>query len=66
LYIIGHMRLRKPPKKKKPQPRLPLEAALKLRSHPVGTKKGLKGYNRKRKIEQNRKIIKEDHFEEND
>ncbi len=60
------MRLRKPPKKKKPQPRLPLEAALKLRSHPVGTKKGLKGYNRKRKIEQNRKIIKEDYFEEND
>ena len=36
-------------KKKKPKPRLPLDAVLKLRSHPVATKKGAKGYDRKRK-----------------
>ena len=52
-------------KKKKPQPRLPLEAALKLRSHPVSTRKGRKGYERKRVKEQNKKSLKEEFFEEN-
>jgi len=56
----------KPRKKKNARPRLPLEAALKLRSHPVDTKKGRKGYNRKRKAEHNRKTMKEDFSEESD
>ncbi len=49
----------KPRKKRKPRPRLPIEAVLKLRSHPVSLQKGKKGYDRKRKKEQNRKIIEE-------
>jgi len=52
----------KPIKKKKPKPRLPIEAVLKLRSHPVEHKKGAKKYNRKRISKQNRKIIKENIF----
>jgi len=57
---------KKPRKGKKPRPRLPLEAALKLRSHPVDTKKGRKGYNRKRETEPYRKTIEEVVTEEND
>jgi hypothetical protein len=60
------MSAKNPRKKRKPQPRLPLEAALKLRSHSVSTKKGLRGYDRKQKKEQNRAVLKEDLFEEND
>jgi hypothetical protein len=52
-------------KKKKPRPRLPLKAALKLRSHTVSTPKGRKGYERKRVKEQNRKSLEEEFFEEN-
>lgn len=59
------MAAKKPRKKRTPQPRLPLEAALKLRSHSVSTKKGLRGYDRKRKKEQNRALVKADLFEEN-
>jgi len=51
--------MKKPIKKKKPKPRLPIEAALKLRSHPVATRKGEKGYDRKRIKKQTSKIIKE-------
>jgi hypothetical protein len=47
-------------KKKQLQPRLPLEAALKLRSHPVASQKGLKKYDRKQKREQTRKLVQED------
>ncbi len=42
------------PKKKKLKPRLPIDAVLKLRSHPVATKKGAKGYDRKRLKKQER------------
>ena len=35
-------------KKKKVKPRLPLDAVLKLHSLPLSTKKGGKGYDRKR------------------
>jgi hypothetical protein len=58
------MATKKPRKKKKLQPRLPLEAALKLRSHPVAAQKGLKKYDRKLKKEQNRKLVKEDLIED--
>jgi len=57
--------MKKPIKKKKPKPRLPIEAALKLRSHPVATRKGEKGYDRKRIKKQTSKIIKKEKFEEN-
>jgi hypothetical protein len=46
-------------KKKKPKPRLPIEAVLKLRSHPITKKKGKKGYDRKRIKKKIRKIIEE-------
>lgn len=45
--------------------RLPLEAVLRLRSYPVTTQKGEKGYSRKKLKEQNRKIVREDIFEDN-
>jgi hypothetical protein len=52
--------VKKPRKKKKPKPRLPIEAVLKLRSHPVTTEKGKKGYDRKNIKEQAREIIEEE------
>jgi hypothetical protein len=52
-------------KKKKPKYRIPIDAVLKLRTHPVLSKKGEKGYNRERVKHENRKNIKDDHFEEN-
>jgi hypothetical protein len=45
--------------KKKPKPRLPIEAVLKLRSHPITGKKGKKGYDRKRIEKKTRNIIEE-------
>jgi hypothetical protein len=45
--------------KKKPKPRLPIEAVLKLRSHPITEKKGKKGYDRKRIEKKTRNIIEE-------
>jgi hypothetical protein len=48
------------PKKKKIKPRLPLDAVLKLRSHPVATKKGTKGYDRKRLKKQERSTLEEE------
>jgi len=51
--------MKKPVKKKKPKPRLPIEAVLKLRSHPVTTRKGEKGYVRTRIKTQTAEIIKE-------
>ncbi|NWF75134.1 MAG: hypothetical protein HXY53_00935 [Nitrospirae bacterium] len=45
--------------KKKLKARLPLEAALKLRNHPVASKKGKKGYDRTRLKKQNRKILQD-------
>jgi hypothetical protein len=56
--------MKKPTKKKKPKPRLPIEAVLKLRSHPITTKKGEKGYNRRRTKQQIKEIIKKEDFEE--
>jgi hypothetical protein len=50
----------KKPKKKKPKHRLPIEAVLKLGSYPVTTRKGEKGYDRKRLKKQTRKIVRED------
>lgn len=47
-------------RKKKPKPRLPIEAVIKLRSHPVISGKGEKGYRRERIKELNRKSIEED------
>jgi len=58
--------MKKPAKKKKLKPRLPIEAVLKLRSHPVTTKKCEKGYDRKRIKQQNEEIIKKDIFKEKD
>lgn len=55
----------KNPRKKKIKRRLPLEAVLRLRSHPVASQKGEKGYNRKKVKECNRKIAGEDIFEQN-
>lgn len=48
--------MRKPKKKKKPKPRIPIEAVLKLKTYATTTKKGKKGYNRKKAKE---KILKE-------
>ena len=45
--------------------RVPLEAVLRLRSYSVTTQKGEKGYSRKKLKEQNRKIVREDIFEDN-
>jgi hypothetical protein len=45
--------------------RLPLEAVLRLRSHPVTSQKGEKGYNRKKLKEQERKITGDDIHDEN-
>jgi hypothetical protein len=52
-------------RKKKLQPRLPLEAVLRLRSHPVSEQKGLKTYDRKVKKKQNRTLITEELIEDN-
>jgi hypothetical protein len=51
-------------KRKKKAYRIPVEAALKLRSHPVSTRKGEKGYDRKRLRQQTDKTIKEETPEE--
>jgi hypothetical protein len=51
-------------KRKKKVYRIPVEAALKLRSHPVSTRKGEKGYDRKRLRKQTDKTIKEENPEE--
>ena len=52
--------MKKHRKKKKPKPRLPIEAALKLRSHPVAPKKGKKEYDRKRLKQLTRETLKEE------
>jgi len=51
-------------KRKKKVYRIPVEAALKLRSHPVSTRKGEKGYDRKRLRKQTGKTIEEETPEE--
>jgi len=56
--------VKKPRKKKKQKPRLPLEAVLRLRSHPVTTEKGKKGYNRRSIKEETKDIIKQDPVKE--
>jgi hypothetical protein len=55
----------KTPKKIKRKRRLPLEAVLRLRSYPITTQKGEKGYSRKKVKEHNREIVREDLGEEN-
>ncbi len=57
--------MKKPIEKKKPKPRLPIEAVLKLRSHLVATRKGEKGYDRRRIKKQTSEIVKEEKPEEN-
>jgi hypothetical protein len=52
-------------RKKKQKPRLPIEAVLKLHSHPVSTKRGKKGYDRKLMKQKTRKIAREEFIEEN-
>ena len=47
-------------------PRLPLEAALKLRNHSVSTQKGEKGYDRKQEKEQERKRREKEDMEDID
>jgi hypothetical protein len=47
-------------KKKKPKPRLPIEAVLRLRSRPVITEKGKERYDRKSIKQRTRKIIEEE------
>ena len=51
------------PRKEKIKKRLPLEAVMRLRSHPVEPQKGEKGYNRKKLKERDRKKMEEDIFE---
>ncbi len=52
--------MKKSKRRKKPKPRIPIEAVLKLKSHPVTTKKGKKGYNRKALKKQIIEIIKKE------
>jgi hypothetical protein len=51
--------------KKKPKPRIPREAFLKLGSYPISTKKGKKGYDRKRLKQQIDNIAEERIIEDN-
>jgi hypothetical protein len=51
-------------KRKKKVYRIPIEGALKLRSHPVSTRKGEKGYDRKRLRKQMEITIEEETPEE--
>lgn len=52
--------MKKPEKRKKPKPRIPIEGVLKLKTHVISTKKGDKGYSRK-KIKTNMiKILNEE------
>ena len=52
--------MKKPRKKKKLRPRLPIEAVLKLRGHYLTTRKGEKGYDRRHVKKQTEKSIKEE------
>ncbi|MCE5194438.1 MAG: hypothetical protein LLF28_03130 [Nitrospiraceae bacterium] len=52
--------MKKPKKRKKPKPRIPIEGVLKLKTHVVLTKKGKKGYNRKQVKENITKNIDEE------
>lgn len=52
--------MKKPARKRKPKPRLPMSAVLRLGSHPVTTKKGEKGYDRERLKKQTQEIIEEE------
>jgi hypothetical protein len=52
--------VKKQRKRKKPKPRLPIEAVLKLRSHPITEKKGGKSYDRKKIKKQTKENIKND------
>jgi len=56
--------VKKSRKRKKPKPRLPIEAVLRLRSQPVTTKKGKKGYDRGSAKKQIKGIIQENLVEE--
>lgn len=56
--------MKKRTKKKGPKPRLPMEAVLKLRDHRVSTKKGKKGFDKKRVRQQAGEIIREEFIEE--
>ncbi|MEW6674726.1 MAG: hypothetical protein AB1348_01680 [Nitrospirota bacterium] len=56
--------MKRPSKKKKPKPRLPISAVIKLGSHAITTKKGVKGYDRTRSKKQTVEIIEEEKFEE--
>jgi hypothetical protein len=56
--------MEKPRKRKKPKPRLPLEAVLRLRSHPVTSEKGKKGYDRRSIKEETKEIIKRNPLKE--
>jgi hypothetical protein len=55
----------KNPRKQRVKQRLPLDAVLRLRSHPVSSQKGEKGYNRKKVKDHNRKIAEDEFFDEN-
>jgi hypothetical protein len=50
--------MKKARKTKKLKPRLPVEAVVRLQSHPMTTKRGKKGYTRRRLKQQTAKIIK--------
>jgi len=63
--IIIPMSPRKQQKRRRPKPRLPLAAALRLRKHSVESKKGKKGYDRKLAKAQTVKNAESDFFEEN-
>jgi hypothetical protein len=57
--------MKKQRKKKRMKPRLPIDAVLKLRRHPITEKKGKKGYKRKDMKEETREIIKEITYNKN-
>jgi hypothetical protein len=55
-----HRKIKDKSKKKKLKPRLPLDAVLKLGSYPITTKKGAKGYDRKRLKTQERSALEKE------
>lgn len=52
--------MKKKSRRKKALPRLPIGIVLRLGSNPITTKKGDKGYSRKREKEEGKRIITEE------
>lgn len=52
--------MKKVRRKRRIIPRLPIDVALRLGSHPITTKKGEKGYDREKSKEETQKLIEEE------